>query len=159
MTLSRWFSITSLFSFVSLSLVTQMGEWENPESHVMANFQQPHSDVPSSCYSIYVTRSIGWGGLMGALLARDLFLHTHAHLARRYTTETSLLHTHPERNKCVGLAAEPGGMTVRNACPGLWLDTSRCLSRCQWWETLKPPRRALARGWRDGAGCVSSGEV
>lgn len=70
---------------------------------------------------------------MGVLLARDVSLHTHAHLACPYTRW--LTHTDAKRYKCQGSVA-----WSESGFQWLWSDTSRCLCHCQPWEKLQRSR-------------------
>lgn len=127
-----------------------VGEQWRPKSHVMVEFQQPHSDVPSSCYSINVTRPFGrglcwepcWREICLCTLTHTWRAHIHAYTQVAQMPDT---HIHTQRGIHVRDQLQGLGMTVRNASRGLWSDTSRCLCRCQPWETLRP-RRAPARG-------------
>ena len=71
--------------------------------------------------------------LMGVLVAKDVSLHTHAHLACPYTRW--LTHTDAKRYKCQGSVARP-----EFGFQWLWCDTSRCLCHCQPWEKLQRSR-------------------
>lgn len=139
------------FLFHSLCpFVTHVGEREHPQSHVMAKFQQPHSDVPLFLL-FYICHQAFRRGLLWEPCWREICLCTLTHTChadtRIYTyTHTDAPHTHTHAGEYMcGDRLQGPGMTVRNVSRGLWSDTSRCLCRCQPWETLRP-RRAPARG-------------
>lgn len=95
---NRLFPTVFLLFHSLYPFVTHVGEQEHPMSHVMVKFQQPHSDVPSSCHSIYVTRPFG-GGSYGSLagerfvfthsrtLGMHIYMHIHRCLTHIYTTK------------------------------------------------------------------------
>lgn len=118
-------------------------------SKVACNGESPAASlgfVPSSSYMCH--QAFLEGALVGASLSRDLPSHTHAHLACIYMyihkSHRCLTPTYIQRPINVRDQLQGQGLTMRNASRGLWADTSRCLCRCQPWETLRP-RRALGQ--------------
>lgn len=73
------------FLFHSLCpFVMHVGEQEHPKSHVMAKFQQPHSDVPLFLL-FYICHQAFWRGLLWEPCWREICLCTLTHTWHAHT--------------------------------------------------------------------------
>lgn len=162
---SRWFRqvIIRLQCFPSPAFpIPDCDRWnvgakEHPKSHMMAKFQQLYSDVPSSCYSIYVTSPSAQGAYRSLVGERLVLPYSHTFVSHKHlsTGVTHMLYKltwtsnggsfavsafgWPKGCGCTPLAvcvslSAMGNTAVQEGC-GQWVT---------WWESMCFQWRGLA---------------